>query len=245
MASADDQTGYGTNGTALPVRNRRHGNGRKPRPAPPTDESRAEQILRVAGLLFRTKGYPNTTMREIAQAADLTPGALYWHFSSKEEILYQHLLTYEQPWFGAAHDAAREGPPDRQLRGFVCAYVRYQIEHPLFALGWGILARTGQLAWYLSPEQQEQFRQLDRDIVADLEAILALGVEADVFRPLDIHLTANAIINMCHVLGAWVQPVGEIDVASLPDAYADLILHMVATGSTVASLGERSERGSE
>jgi len=215
------------------------GAGRKPKPAPPVDESRSEQILREAGLLFRTKGYENTTMRDIAEAAGLTPGALYWHFSSKEELLRQHLVSYEQPWLDAVRDVVERGTPQQQLRAFAQSYIQYQLDQPYLELGWGIFARTGQLMWRLPEEEQEQFWQIDRELLNVLEGILTRGIEAGVFRPLDVNLTANAIVNMCHIMGAWVVPNGDVDLAVVPRTYADLVEHMVIDGSAIPDTRKR------
>lgn len=45
-----------------------------------------DNILRVAGELFARKGYRDTTVTEIAEAAGATKGALFHHFTSKEEL---------------------------------------------------------------------------------------------------------------------------------------------------------------
>lgn len=47
-----------------------------------------ERILQVAERLFLEKGYDNTTIQDIVDAlGDLTKGAVYHHFKSKEEIM--------------------------------------------------------------------------------------------------------------------------------------------------------------
>ncbi len=51
-----------------------------------SEVSRAD-ILIAAARLFRTEGYGATTVRNIASAAGLEPGSLYYHFESKEQIL--------------------------------------------------------------------------------------------------------------------------------------------------------------
>jgi AcrR family transcriptional regulator len=51
-------------------------------------EMRREQLLRAAHRCFREQGYRGTSTEEIARSASLTKGALYFHFKSKEEILF-------------------------------------------------------------------------------------------------------------------------------------------------------------
>ena len=51
-------------------------------------EITVERILNAAQRLFLEKGYENTTIQDIVDAlGDLTKGAIYHHFKSKEEIL--------------------------------------------------------------------------------------------------------------------------------------------------------------
>lgn len=46
-----------------------------------------ERILSEAQRLFRERGYAATSLEQIAEAADVTKGAIYGHFSSKEDLL--------------------------------------------------------------------------------------------------------------------------------------------------------------
>lgn len=46
-----------------------------------------ERILLEAARLFRHHGYAATTLREIADAAGVKAGSIYYHFESKEQIL--------------------------------------------------------------------------------------------------------------------------------------------------------------
>ena len=48
----------------------------------------AERIHDAALTLFNERGYTGTTVRELADACDLTPGAIYNHYASKEALLF-------------------------------------------------------------------------------------------------------------------------------------------------------------
>ncbi len=62
-----------------------------------------ETILEAARLLFLRQGYHATGMREIAHDSGISLGAVYNHFTSKEEIL-QEILN-ERNIYGAMSDA--------------------------------------------------------------------------------------------------------------------------------------------
>jgi len=59
--------------------------------------NRGQPLLDNAARLFADRGYVDTTIREIAAACDMLPGSVYYHHSSKQELL---LAVYET---GVAH----------------------------------------------------------------------------------------------------------------------------------------------
>jgi TetR/AcrR family transcriptional regulator, repressor for uid operon len=50
-------------------------------------EARRQQIMDAAATCFAHKGFHRTTMHDICQMAELSPGAVYRYFSSKDEII--------------------------------------------------------------------------------------------------------------------------------------------------------------
>ena len=57
------------------------------------DRTKAE-ILAAAFALFTEQGYHGTSMRQIAERAGIALGGIYNHFSSKDEVFEQVVLTY-------------------------------------------------------------------------------------------------------------------------------------------------------
>lgn len=53
----------------------------------PRADNRLPLILDSAARFFSEKGFGYTSMRDIAGAAGMLPGSLYYHFASKEELL--------------------------------------------------------------------------------------------------------------------------------------------------------------
>lgn len=55
--------------------------------------NRIAPLLDAAAGFFARKGYGDSTMREIAEAVDMLPGSVYYHFKSKERLL---LAVYQE-----------------------------------------------------------------------------------------------------------------------------------------------------
>ncbi len=64
----------------------REGAGVSDKPRRRKDNRRA-RILNAAAAQFSVSGYSGTSVRDIATAADMLPGSMYYHFASKEELL--------------------------------------------------------------------------------------------------------------------------------------------------------------
>lgn len=91
-----------------------------------TKEQAAEtrqQILRAAENLFLDKGYENVTLNEIAAAAGVSRGALHWHFSNKQGLLYALRDEAQLPLQRLANflDACANPAPLDMLGDAVCA----------------------------------------------------------------------------------------------------------------------------
>jgi AcrR family transcriptional regulator len=91
VGAADGGGGSAPYDEAMPGRNRKVEQG---------DVTR-ESLVRVAIALFAEKGFAETSTTEIVRLAEVTRGALYHHFTDKEEL------------FRAAFQAIQEGISDR------------------------------------------------------------------------------------------------------------------------------------
>jgi AcrR family transcriptional regulator len=60
-----------------------------------------ERLIGEARRLFRERGYAATSLEQIAEAADVTKGAIYGHFASKEDLLLSAIEAAPTPDYGA------------------------------------------------------------------------------------------------------------------------------------------------
>jgi AcrR family transcriptional regulator len=58
------------------------------RTAPSKGEQAKARIIAVAETLFNKQGFDGASMRDIATAAKMQPASVYYHFKSKEELLW-------------------------------------------------------------------------------------------------------------------------------------------------------------
>jgi len=71
-------------------------------------ERTRQRLLAEAQRLFRERGYAATSLEQIAEAAEVTKGAIYGHFTSKEDLMLSALEAAPAPDYSATlNDASR------------------------------------------------------------------------------------------------------------------------------------------
>lgn len=94
-----------------------------------------DRILEAAGSLFIRSGYAETSLRDIASAAGMKAGSVYYHFASKDEIiedvLREGMRAVEQAFDDAA-ERAEHLDPEGRLRAHVAAHLEALFGHGAF-----------------------------------------------------------------------------------------------------------------
>lgn len=97
----------------------------------PVRQSAVERrILDAALRLFAERGFDGTSVQGIVEAAEVTKGALYHYFDSKDDLLYEiyhSLIARQLADLGAV---LAEGPPPREaLHAVLTGLIRSTAEH--------------------------------------------------------------------------------------------------------------------
>lgn len=128
-----------------------------------------ERLLDVARAALAGDG--ETTMQAIAKAAGVGQGTLYRHFPTREALLVEVYREDFDRLVTAAHDLARDEPPDVALR-------RWLDELAVFGRKKHALADVLDAA----TRRQLHDEQYDR-ILGAIDAILNAGTRVGVLRP--------------------------------------------------------------
>jgi len=154
-------------------------------------------------------------MREIAQCVGMTPGALYYYFESKEDLLHAcQLLTLRRLLQSAG---AVEGSPEERFR----ALLRAHLQHSLGELG-GSLAHVEFHA--LPPrklaevvEQRDRYESAWRGIIEE-------GMQNGGFQAADAKLATLTVLGALNWAAVWWRPDGDRNLEELATAMADTLL---------------------
>ena len=195
-------------------------------PRPATDSAtRREELLSIAARLFAEKGFKNTTVRDIADAAGILSGSLYHHFDSKESMVDEILRSFQDELFGrydeilAGQDDART-KLERAVRVSFETIDRHGHEVAIFqneADHLGTFERFGYLA-----ERNTQSREF-------WMALLREGVVTGVLRQdLDVELVYRFIRDTVWVAVRWYRPGGDLSHEAVADQYLTILLEGIS-----------------
>jgi AcrR family transcriptional regulator len=84
-------------------------------------DARPQELLDAALSVFAERGYRNTRLDEVADAAGVTKGTIYHYFSTKEELLLRAIEHHHERVFGQLEAllAGRQGSASARIRLFL------------------------------------------------------------------------------------------------------------------------------
>jgi TetR/AcrR family transcriptional regulator, cholesterol catabolism regulator len=178
-----------------------------------------DEILDAAAQIFSQKGYHGTSMQDIALAVHLQKASLYYHVSSKQEILFD-LLNRALDILIERVSSAIDGvdSPEVKLRSAMTAYLGTLSDHQNLAAILLLEHRS------LEPDykdrhirRRDRFEQVWRDLIQE-------GKERGVFTCSDASLSARALLGVMNWAVTWFRNDGELSASDIADQFANLFL---------------------
>jgi AcrR family transcriptional regulator len=187
-----------------------------------------ERLLEAGLALFEERGYTGTTVRDLALACGLTPGALYNHFASKDDLLFAIVDRVHDRADAVLSDALRTSgaDPKRQLealaRDFTLFHIEWQRETRITNRDY-IYLPAGQRASVV--RRRRRIRALFADVLREGErrgdfALAELG-EGDA-----VEAASMAILGMTQEVAVWFRPGGPRSARELAELQGRLALRI-------------------
>lgn len=194
---------------------------------PSREQDRRQQILDAAQQVFAAKGFDGTSIKDLAKAAKVSPGLLYWYFKDKTDLLVSLLTERIEAGLGALPESVSfDAPPEAFLRQFGCYYAGL-FEQPMnSALFKVVIANTQAFPPAVRQVQSSVVSRVMGTVERYLQSQIALGR----LRPCDAELVTRtfmgsivAFLLLRHVLQderAQVLPIEQV-----VSGITDVVLH--------------------
>jgi AcrR family transcriptional regulator len=185
--------------------------------SPGYDDQR-EMILEHAAQLFANRGYPATSMNQVAEACGVSKALLYHYYRDKYSLLVSIAENHVSRLEDLVADVERQGlAPDAHMREMIRRFVQ---EYAGARHAHRVLTEDVK---FMEPDDRERVLDTQRKVVAGFaRAVLALRPdlrEGSLAKPLTMLL-----FGMINWMFIWMRPDGELDYDAMAPVVADLFL---------------------
>jgi len=194
-------------------------------------QARRLEILRAAGRQFRSRGIVETGMRDIAEAAQVSPANLYNYFQGKSEILFfcqdssldRLIAALEKVRCAKTSAAAR-------LRQVIVSHLRCLLDE--------VEGSAAHLLTNALPLRQQRYLVAKRDrYELGVRNLIASGMRTGEFVSGDAALVARAMLGALNWSVQWFRPDGPMRAEEIAEKLAEyLIRGLLATADSLGRL---------
>ncbi len=189
-----------------------------------------ERLLDAALASFHAKGYSATTLDDIARQAEITRGAIQWHFGGKAELF--NTLIRERYQKAAAHmwqTAETEGTPLEVLRQMLIKWLSYTEEDADFRAMLELVMLKTEASPELAGGMQEKV-QGNRLALKFFTDLIRSGITSgEIGREVNPEVTAIAAIGLVNgVTTLWLMDPTAFSLKGSAEETVDLFLRGIA-----------------
>ncbi len=178
-----------------------------------------ETIKRVSIDLFFKKGYFATSISEIARGSGIQKASIYYHYTSKEEILFSILQsTMDDLTFYLKSSLAGIDDVEERMRAAVESHVRFHLERQKENFIANSELRGLTPAHYREiVTRRDEYERIFQEIISD-------GSKGGVFADVDVKILSYAILTLCTAGATWYKPTGRLTIDEIAQIYETFIL---------------------
>lgn len=182
-------------------------------------------ITEAAVELFYRKGYYATSISEIARACGIQKASIYYHFASKEALLFaiMHDTMAALTAFLRSNLEKISGIEQRMRKAVSC-HVHFHLEHQKETF-----IASSELRG-LSPDNYLRIVAMRDEYEAIFQELINAGTRQGVFAPTDIKILSYAILTLCTAGAFWFKPNGRLTVSEIAAIYENFIISGLKQG---------------
>jgi AcrR family transcriptional regulator len=181
-----------------------------------------DAILRAAARLFRERGFADTGMRDIAQAADLSAANLYHYFDGKNDLLFYCQDRALDRMLAAVAAARRESPSaTERLRAVFTAHLQTLLDE--------IEGATAHLQIdSLPPKLRDAIVKKRDSYERGLRRLIADGIKSGELVDMEPAVVARAMLGAMNWTVTWFRPDGRDTAAAVGEVISRFLVRGIA-----------------
>jgi AcrR family transcriptional regulator len=169
-------------------------------------ESRKQEIINEASILFKEKGYSAVTMRDLAKSMGIKAASLYNHIQSKQEILSTIIIGLAEEFtVGMNKIIISDDDTIGKLENIIDLHIDVTLRN---ADG---LASLNNDWMHLEEDSLQYFEKMRRDYEDNFRNIIKTGVDKKEIRAYNIEIMVFSTLSTLRTLYLWYPEQKTID----------------------------------
>jgi AcrR family transcriptional regulator len=175
--------------------------------------------------LFFKKGYFATSISEIAKGSGIQKASIYYHYASKEDLLYHILRSTMNDLTACLSEClASVTGVEPRMRAAVRSHVRFHLERQKE----NFIANS-ELRGISADHYRAIVKKRD-EYEAIFQSLIRQGIEEGVFAMVDVKILSYAILTLCTAGASWYNPKGRLTVDEIAEIYENFIISGLKQG---------------
>ncbi|WP_109302645.1 TetR/AcrR family transcriptional regulator [Aquimarina sp. AU474] len=182
-------------------------------------ESRKEEIINAASILFKEKGYSAVTMRDLAKAMGIKAASLYNHIQSKQEILATIIIDLAEMFTNGMNQIVNSDENTIQkLEKIIDLHIDVTLRN---ADG---LASLNNDWMHLEEENLQYFEKMRQEYEENFRDIVKKGVARNEIKSFNIEIIVFSTLSTLRTLYLWYPKQRNIEAEMLKHDMVSVLL---------------------
>ena len=191
-----------------------------PRPKRQKQELR-KLITETAAEMFGHNGYHAVTVEQIANALGISKPSIYYHFSSKDEILFEFgYISHKRATDCLREIVTKDLPPKEKLKEALGAHIDLLSfdthKGPMLGL---------HLRFSMPKNYEAPIKALRKEYDALLRQIIIDGIDQGVFKKTDPKIIGYIMAGAINFLPQWYSPEGQYSNEEIKQIMVDALIN--------------------
>lgn len=181
-------------------------------------ETRKEEIVRVAAKLFKEKGYSAVTMRDLAKAMGIKAASLYNHINSKQDILNTIIISLAEEFTAKIKliNTSNDSCIDK-LKKIIELHVNISSQN-----SYGMASLNND--WMHLEAQLDYYKKLRSDYEDDFRIILVEGIKSNEIIDAKPEVMLFSILTTLRSLYLWIPKKEDINLIELTQSLNEILI---------------------
>ena len=170
--------------------------------------------------LFYKKGYFATSISDIAREAGIQKSSIYYHYSNKEELLFDILkITMVDLDENLESQIKGVQGAEEKMRAAIQSHVIFHMERQK-----EVIISDSELRG-LTVDNYKNIMKMRDDYERKFQSLIKDGIEKGIFADMDFKVASYEIITMCTAVSIWFNQSGRLSKEEVAKIYVDFIIH--------------------